>query len=333
VLTRRCGRVGAVVASVSLAGTATACFAPKVPREGVPELFAAVQESPALRESALDGCVVVHHLWKAEILAVHRTSREGVGARVRMLVDSVYEPHASFWDGYVSDFKKWARRHLDLSGDPRSTIPTQVDLLDLIAGVTSRIEEVTGKRGCAEWYALYGPGWANLGGLSTGQMLIDFFGLPTDRGVENLMSTLPHEVAHVIHGQRTEDPDRGTLLGAIISEGLASYFADLYWGTDMSAPEALGYDPAEWDWAVDHESQLWALAKENLWSTDQQLISQYRRADRRVVSGAPVKVGYFLGYRLVEAYVSRHGESSLTGVFQLPVRVVLEDSGYSGGGT
>ena len=42
----------------------------------------------------------------------------------------------------------------------------------------------------------------------------------------------------------------------------------------------------------------------------------------------PLKVGCFLGYRLVETYVSRRGESSLADVFEQPARLVLESSGY-----
>ena len=41
-------------------------------------------------------------------------------------------------------------------------------------GVTARAEGTTGLRACAEWYFVYGPGYANMGG-SDGRMLVDFF--------------------------------------------------------------------------------------------------------------------------------------------------------------
>lgn len=325
---------GNLIATTLLAAGVTVlsgCQGPAVPPEGVPDLFAAIEASPAVHESALDGCVVLHHVWKLQVRAVHQTAQNGVRARVRMLVDSAYAPFASFWDGYVgSGFERWARREFDLAGDPRSPIPTRVDLLDLIAGVTSNIERLTGRRGCADWYLVYGPGWANLGGLSSGEMLIDFFGLPRAGGLENLRRTVPHEVAHVIHGERPDDPDRGTLLSSIISEGLASYFGDLYWGDDMSPAEALGYDQTEWQWALGHEGELWSLASGSLASREREVIERYRRADTRLVPEGPPKVGYFLGYRIVEAYVRRHGASSLQDVFHLPTRQVLERSGYAG---
>ena len=109
------------------------CRGVEVPPEGLPELFAAVEADPVLHETALDGCVQIHHLWKPQVRAVHRTAGEGIQRRVRMLVDSVRVPFASFWDGYVSSgFERWARTELDLANDPRSKIPIQIDVADLI---------------------------------------------------------------------------------------------------------------------------------------------------------------------------------------------------------
>jgi hypothetical protein len=305
------------------------CAGVDVPAEGLLDLIGAVEANPAVYESALDGCVEVHHLWKSQIRAVHRTAGQNSRARVRMLVDSVQKPYADFWDGYVSSgFRRWARLELDLAGDPRSTVPTQVDLLGLITDITASIEQATGRRGCAEWYLVYGPGWTNLGGLASGEMLIDFFGLPVGGGAEEIRRYLPHEIAHVVHDRREGDEDRGTLLSLIISEGLATYFSYRYWGDSMTPAEALSYSEEEWSWAIQHEQELWNRAKEELRSRDRDVILPYRSRSHRVRPDSPAAVGYFLGYRIVEAYEARNGKDSHYDIFELPGAVALEQSGY-----
>lgn len=306
------------------------CGGVEVPPEGLPELFAAVEADPALNESVLDGCVQIHHLWKLQVRAVHRTARAGVRARVRMLVDSVRVPFASFWDGYVSSgFERWARTELDLANDPRSGIPIRIDVAELIEDVTMRIAQSTGRRACVEWYLVYGPGWTNLGGLGTGEMIIDFFGLPKSGGVKDIERWLPHEIAHVIHGSRGHDPDRGTLLSAITSEGFASYFAYRYWKGSITPWESVGYSESEWQWALQHEAELWELASQDLAATDRDVITQYRSRSSRVPPQGPTAIGYFLGYRMAESFVAENGADSYHEIFDLPVEQVLVRSGFT----
>jgi hypothetical protein len=303
---------------------------PYVPPEGIPQLFEVAIAAPELYEESLEGCVQVHHVWKTEVRAVHRTARRGVRERVRMLVDSTYSPYAAFWQGYVSNgFKGWARRNLDLVGDTRSAVPTQFDFLSEVTEVTTRVEEMTGSMGCAEWYLIYGPGWANLGGLSDGRMLLDFFGLPADDALGDIRRTLPHEVGHIIRRGPSHDPGTGTVLGSIIEEGFASYFADLYFGEEMTGRQSLGYSEVEWQWALDHEEELWDQALSELQKTDRDVIMKYRSAGAHLIPEGPPKVGYFIGYRIVQAYLERHGLGSLPDLLVLPVGDILDTSGYS----
>ncbi|MDE2796642.1 MAG: DUF2268 domain-containing putative Zn-dependent protease [Gemmatimonadota bacterium] len=302
--------------------------APHVPPEGLPLLFEAVGEEPALYESAMDGCVEIHNVWKAQVRAVHLTAGGSISNRMEMLRDSAYAPYAEFWDGYASDFVGWARRELDLASHPQRAFPTQVDLPSLIADVTAQAEEMTGFRGCAQWYLVYGPGWAGMGALTDGRMLVEFFAHHSSP--EDMRWALPHEVAHVIRGLESE-PKPWDLLAVIVTEGVADYFKDTYWGNDQSVPETLGYSRAEWDWAIAHESELWDLAMEQLGDTSPAVIHRYQAADKRVHPDGPTHVGYFLGYRIAEAYIARHGEDALVDLFRLSARKILEESGYSPG--
>ncbi len=306
--------------------------APHVPPEGIPTLFEAATADPELYEESLEGCVKVHHVWKTAVRAVHRTAPGGIRDRVRMLGDSTYFPYTSFWDGYLSNsarFERWARRNLDLVGDPRSSVPTQFDFLSEITEVTVRVEEITGSRACSDWYLVYGPGWANLGGMSTGQMFVDFFGLPKEDPLGNIRHSLPHEVGHIVRKGPPNDPGSATVLGFIIEEGFATYLNDLYFGEEMSPRQSLGYSESEWTWALEHEAELWHKASTELGEKDRDVIFQYRAARAHLIPEGPPKVGYFIGYRIIEAYLDRHGLQFLPDLLILPVGEILERSGYS----
>ena len=299
---------------------------PYVPPEGLPELFEAVEAEPAQYETAMGGCIQVHNVWKGQVRAVHLTASGSIADRVEMLRDSVYTPYAEFWDGYVDGFGRWVRRYFDLAGHPNRTFPTRIDLPSLIADVTVRAEEMTGLRGCAEWYLVYGPGWTGMGSLSDGRMLIDFFGAHSK--AEEMHWTLSHEVAHVLRFQQGE-PEPWNVLTVIFTEGMADYFKDIYWGDEQNAAEVLGYSESEWEWAIAHEAELWGIAREQLDETSRAIIARYQSSGQRLHPDGPTNAGYFLGYRISEAYIARHGRDALNDLFRLTARKILDNSGYS----
>jgi uncharacterized protein YjaZ len=97
----------------------------------------------------------------------------------------------------------------------------------------------------------------------------------------------------------------------------------------MTPNQALGYSEAEWQWALTHETELWEIAASELEETGQRVIRRYRAAREHLIPDGPGKVGYFIGYRIVEAYVAKHGNGSLHALIDLPVRQILEASGYA----
>jgi len=303
---------------------------PSVPPEGLPELYSAATVDPELEQSDAAGCVRVHEVWKAQVRAVHETAGLSWRDRAQALVEQAYDPFESFWRGYLGDerdFRRWIRR-LDLAGDPRRGIPLEAAPATLIASATAQMEELTGRRACAEWYVVYGPGWANLGVIGGVGMVVDFFGMPREGGTEDFRDYLPHEVSHIIDGG-SEGESAGTLLASIVGEGFASYVAAVFFRGAMSAAEALGYSEEEWAWAIEHEEEIWDLAKTLLMTRDPEEIRPFRAAGTRPIEGGPGKVGYFLGYRIVQAYVARFGDDSWVELYDLDAAEILERSGYA----
>ncbi len=296
-------------------------------------LDSAVRRDSVVDESRLGGCVVVHHIWKREIEALARTAGGSPEERQAVLVREVYRPDSAFWAGYLGDeraFTDWAGRRFDLEHDPRRALPLLANPGALIEESTRRVEEATGRRGCARWTVLFGPGWTDAGGLGPAGMVVDYLGPPRQPDPEHLRRILPHELEHIVYaGAHPRDPDAGTLLHRMLDEGFATWFSVRYWRGELSPAAALGYTHDEWEWALAHERELWLVAAPRLRSRDRRDIEPFRRADTRVFPGSPTKVGYFLGYRIVDAYVKRHGPDSWQDLYRLPLARILEESGFA----
>lgn len=298
------------------------------------ELYDAVVKDTATLQVSPDSCVRLNHVWKRQIVAVFETRDSAPEYRQSRLLELAYRPFARFWSGYVGNDSAFVRmsQRRDLATDGRNNLPVRADVAALVLDATRRDFEASGYRACADWYLVFGSGVANLGGLSGRMMLIDFFGVPPTNAVENIRLTLPHEMNHISFGRgHAADPDAGNLLSSIIAEGFASWYADLYWGAEVSAAAALGYSEAEWIWALEHERLLWQAAEPLLKSRDRSVHDRFRAARARIVPEGPGKAGYFLGYRIVDAYVKRHGDDSWRRLFTLPVAQILRESGYSPG--
>lgn len=277
-------------------------------------------------------CTRIHHVWHDQLRLALAYADGSQDEREAAFVDSVYRPHEQFWQGYVGGEDGFVddvvSLWVDLERDPRAAIPVNTDVGGMIVEANRMAAAFAGRPPrCADWYLLYGPGYANMGGLDTGEMLVDFFGF-TEESRQDLRVYLPHEAAHVLYAGRPPDPQDGTLLSLILNEGFATYFSVLFHDGGVSPAEALGYSPEEWDWAVAHERELWKMVEGDLSSRDEDLITRFRAVREHVRPDAPGKIGYFFGLRILESYVEHHGEESWVDFFELPLREILARSGY-----
>src|SRR5712691_9595152 len=154
------------------------------------------------------------------------------------LVRDVYAPYAAFWKGYVGDeasFRRWAGAGLlDTAHVAQARLAAVLDVpLDrLFTETADWIVRTTGRRPHGTWYLLFGPGWTDMGGLRDGSMLRELAKREPDG--EAIAVLLPHELTHMVHGSSPavrSDPDTGTVLAHIVSEGLATYADYVYWGS------------------------------------------------------------------------------------------------------
>lgn len=299
------------------------------PCEIPPDLGVRLQQVPA-ELTLYDGRLRIVNVYKRQAEILLDAGLDDAEA-ARRWVSEVYPAHREFWAGYVGDEQAFTELAKGLMPYRKTLLCNHIPkllALDLNAQFTRHatwLEHATGRSPIGTWYLAYGSGATDMGGLGSIGMLIDFSNQQADaKAIDNL---LPHELAHQVHGQR-RDPGGDTVLGRIVSEGLATYVACVRGEGRFTPADCIGYSEEEWRWAVAHETQLRAFAKP--------LLNSRVRADSDAVAsrtshpleGSPGAVGYFLGHRIVGAYVARHGEDSWKALLDMPVRRVLRKSGY-----
>jgi hypothetical protein len=319
-------RIRALVAALIACGAAGSVRAQMT--SPVEPLIESIKGDPTVLESGLDGWVRLHHLWKAQVLAA--TGR--AESQEKALVDTVFKPNQAFWAAYLGDeaaFTKWVRAAKPLLDDSRLDVPRGLRVGAVIMETTRRMEQLTGRRACGEWFITYGPGWTNLGGLGNGRMVFDVLGLPISDPIGDIRFVMPHELNHLLFEQIPRLDSRRSLLYRMIDEGFATFVADEYWGVGLSPAEALGYTQEQWVWAVANEQTLWREAQAHLDSTDRKVLDRFSSASQQVIAGAPGKAGYFLGYRIIEDFVRRNGPQSWRRVYGMSLAEVVSATRFA----
>lgn len=277
-----------------------------------------------------DGHLRVVNLYKLQASIMADTAPLTRGERTDILVDSVYRPYAPFWNGYVGEegaFRKWVGALFDPQHAFTRTLPTlAAENIDSLFEATSDwVHRTTGLQPEGNWYLVYGPGWTNMGGLGSLGMVADFSQQVID--TRHLASVLSHELTHQVHHTRPADPDSGTVLERIVSEGVASY-AQYVFGGSTSPARGLAYDDGEYARALGLEKELQAAANVILNSRERSDLDRVAARRESLVANGPGAAGYFLGFRVAAAFAERHGSARWPELLRMPVREAVRASGY-----
>ena len=140
-------------------------------------------------------------------------------------------------------------------------------------------------------------------------------------------ATLPfvivHELAHTLQWRRWGANAARTLLDVTLHDGVADYLAARVTGE-------LPFGPY-FEFGLAHESRLWA---EFVREMHRPYAGRWMYEGGRV-AGRPADLGYFLGYRIAQAYASRIGDDRRAVRDLLDIRdavALLRASGYAGRG-
>ncbi|RFS22607.1 hypothetical protein DVR12_12470 [Chitinophaga silvatica] len=107
----------------------------------------------------------------------------------------------------------------------------------------------------------------------------------------------------------------GNLLEQMIEAGKQQYFLDKVLPTTADTLK-MGYTKEQLKWCYDNEQMIWQFFVQNnlLYSSDWQDINHFINdgpSTQGMPEGSPGKIGYFVGWQIVNKYMEKHSEITL----------------------
>lgn len=140
-------------------------------------------------------------------------------------------------------------------------------------------------------------------------------------------------ISAVIFSNFGFDSRQNRLLDNMLFRGKRLYLLSFF-SPDRNENEIIGYNPAQWQWAVDNEKDIWKaiVAQKDLFSTDQQLIRKYMDIapfTAPISQESPGRLGEYLGLRIVKSFMEKNKNVTLPELMQMNnYQELLEKSGY-----
>lgn len=255
--------------------------------------------------------------------------------RSKIFKDSVYTPYKEFWEGYLGDADKvaeWMDEAIQIlpKFEERNNLINGKKLVTQFRAVEKKMTILTGYKPKGKWYIVYGPAWTDLGALGSSAMLIDL-SHGSNNSNEKIIKMFPHELTHQIMTNVNKNKDTSAI-STIIGEGFAVWMNKKYWGNKYSIAENLGYEPDEVLYCEKNLDWLKKYFSENKYSTNQNVIDSFRNRSIQLSKEFPGAIGYYIGYKIIEAYVSKFGSNSWRDVFIKSPREICELSGFENKG-
>ena len=124
-------------------------------------------------------------------------------------------------------------------------------------------------------------------------------------------------------------------LDRLINDGKRLLLQD-YLAPDLKTHLHIQYTQSQWDWAIEHESEVWRYFVDNdlLFSTDENLrfrflsASPYSKFYSYLDVNSPGRIGQWIGYRMVKKYQERTATSLQEALLASP-QEILKKSRYN----
>lgn len=276
--------------------------------------------------------LTVDDIAQKELHVMEKYKNSDSVSRKKAFANELYTPYKQFWNGYLgneNDVTGWLNSAMTKLPEwqKKDKSLNSRKLLKEFEHVAKNMEKLTGYAPHGKWYIVYGPAWTDLGGLGNFAMLIDLaHGNNTSN--DNIVKLFPHELTHQIMSNVNQHKD-STAIEPIIGEGFAVWMNQKYWGKKYSLAENLGYTEDQLKSCDENLNSIKKFFEANKYSADKNIISVFRSRNDKLSSKLPGAIGYYIGYRIVEAYVKKHGENSWKDVFTKSPKEIYETSGFT----
>ena len=286
--------------------------------------------------------ITIKNLFKNQILA-----HKGVEYDSTMIVEKVYQPHQSLWDhcygmifgadnaskfnspsGMV-DWNRWLYPKHKAFFDERAKELLKINLDYTLKTNLKKFAVLAPYQPEATISILFTPlQGIGFGGCNSEQFCFELNN--TDYDVDyTIEKGIPHELNHLAYEPlRENDPMQGTALFLTIDEGFACYFTWLFFNGQITKYEAVEQmSESDWNWYLENEKKLFIKLKP--FFEDKSGDNPLLRNDKfQSFQNAPRTLYYWLGFRIVEKYIEKHGVDSWRDIYTMNVTDLLTKSGY-----
>ena len=288
-----------------------------------------------VRESVVlfNGKLRLVNVFRQQVQWLYRTRYQSAAKKTRSLLRHTYRPYRALWEGYVGGEARYGELMTELRDSLSERINAQALLFSqsgmdtVFERLALEIKSLTGREPEGTWYIAFGHGVTDMGGLGNGIMVLDL--LRETVTPAYVRRILPHEFNHQVFDRSNPTDTTARGLYRCINEGLAVYVNQLFYGNRFTLADYLGYSPEQLKIAYDKEEKLRPLLQKKCFTSDESDARDLADRGSRITPAGPGAIGYFVGYRIVEAYVKSHGRDSWKELYDKPVRVILAESGYT----
>lgn len=286
--------------------------------------------------------ITIYLAFKNQILAHKNGSYDSL-----LIINKVYNPHKELWDGcYGMIFGEGnASKFNSAQGmvlwnktlypenrkffNERANILLALNLDSLFKTNLKRFNKLVPNKPFAKMSILFTPiQGIGFGGCSASQFALELNNTGYDINYA-LTKGIPHELNHLAYEHfRTSDPLNSTALAQTIDEGFACYFTRVFFDRKISPEKAVeNMTKANWEWYMQHEKEIFTKCSPYLYDINGNN-PLLRNEKFKLFPDAPKSLNYWLGYRIIDFYVQKHGKDSWKAIYTTPIKEVLEKSGY-----
>lgn len=274
----------------------------------------------------------VYDISQKQLQLMQKHKNSDVKVRKKIFIDKIYAPYKQFWEGYLGngdDVAEWMNGAMSKLSEfeKRNKAVNGKKLIKQFRDVAKEMKNLTGYEPKGKWYVVYGPAWTDMGGLGDFAMLIDL-SHENNSSNEKILRSFPHELTHQIMTNVNKNKD-DSAISPIVGEGFAVWMNQKYWKQKYTLAQNLGYTETELQACDKNIEILKKMFLANKYSTDKDVIDAFRNRSQKPAESLPGAVGYYLGYRIVEAYVKKNGVNSWKDIFVKSPRDIYEMSGFA----
>jgi hypothetical protein len=265
-----------------------------------------------------------------------------------MIIEKVYKSHQSLWDSCygkifgeanaskfnsVRGMVEWNRTLYPENRtffNERARVFADLRMDSLLKKHLEKFNRMVPGNVTAEISILFTPiQGIGFGGCSNQQFCLELNNVDYDIPY-TINYGIPHELSHMAYdSNRQKDSLRLSALAQMIDEGLACYFLWVF--TNRKLPKYSIVEQMhqkDWVWYMKNEKQIFNKMRPYFRDTsgDNPLLQNKKY---RLFADAPKTLFYWLGFRIVERYVRKHGKDSWKEIYSLPIAEVLKKSEYA----